>query len=208
MSAVSAPRSPRSNLHELTSVREAHVFKGDRIAAVMRRLPDGVEFRYLPEYLPDRGQAVATTLPLSDTPTLTPAGAVAPYFAGIFPEGRRLSNLRRAVKTSADDDLSLLLAVGADTVGNVTILPVGEVPHEPQPLVVADRDFDQLSFEDLLDSAGVIDPVALAGNSCSHGSPGTAMCRRKTFRSSRVRVVGAFPLPTTCRLRSLTATPQ
>jgi len=139
------------------------VFKGDRLAAVLRRLPGGVEFRYLPEYLTDGGPAVATTLPLSDTPTLTPAGAVPPYFAGLLPEGRRMSNLRRAVKTSADDDLSLLLAVGADTVGDVTILPVGEVPHEPQPLVVADRDFDQLSFGDLLDAAGVIDPVALAG---------------------------------------------
>ena len=40
---------------------------------------------------------------------------------------------------------------------------MGEVPHEPQPLVAADRDFDQLSFGDLLDAAGVIDPVALAG---------------------------------------------
>lgn len=163
MSAVSAPRSPRSNLHELTSVREAHVFKGDRLAAVMRRMSGGVEFRYLPEYLTDGGPAVATTLPLSDTPMLTPAGAVPPYFAGLLPEGRRLSNLRRAVKTSADDDLSLLLAVGADTVGDVTILPVGQVPNEPQPLVVADRDFDQLSFGDLLDAAGIIDPVALAG---------------------------------------------
>jgi serine/threonine-protein kinase HipA len=119
------------------SVREAHVFKGDRLAAVLRRL--------------------------SDEPTFTPAGAVPPYFAGLLPEGRRLSNLRRAVKTSADDDLSLLLAVGADTVGDVTSLPVGQVPNEPQPLVVADRDFDQLSFGDLLDAAGVIDPVALAG---------------------------------------------
>ena len=32
-------------------------------------------------------------------------------FAGLLPEGRRLGALRRAVKTSADDDLTLLLAV-------------------------------------------------------------------------------------------------
>ena len=107
MSAVSARRNPRSYLHELMSVREAHVFKGDRLAAVLRRLSGGVEFRYLPEYLTDEGPSVATTLPLSDEPTLTSAGADPPYFA--------------------------------------------------------DRDFDQLSFGDLLDAAGVIDPVALAG---------------------------------------------
>ena len=107
VSAVSARRNPRSYLHELTSVREAHVFKGDRLAAVLRRLSGGVEFRYLPEYLTDEGPSVATTLPMSDEPTLTSAGADPPYFA--------------------------------------------------------DRDFDQLSFGDLLDAAGVIDPVALAG---------------------------------------------
>ncbi len=163
MNTASTPRNQASDLHELTSIREAHVFKGDRLAAALRRLPGGVEFRYLPEYLAAGGPSVASTLPLIDSPTLTPAGAVPPYFAGLLPEGRRLSSLRRAVKTSADDDLSLLLAVGTDTVGDVTVLPAGEVPAEPQPLVVADRDFDELSFGDLLDAAGVVDPVALAG---------------------------------------------
>ena len=40
---------------------------------------------------------------------------------------------------------------------------MGEAPAEPLPLLVADRNFDQLSFSDLLDAAGVVDPVALAG---------------------------------------------
>jgi serine/threonine-protein kinase HipA len=163
VSAASTPHHPRADLHELTSIREAHVFKGDRLAAMLRRSPSGVEFGYLSEYLAAGGPPVATTLPLTDVPTLSPAGAVPPYFAGLLPEGRRLSSLRRAVKTSADDDLSLLLAVGTDTVGDVTVLPVGGVPAEPQPLVVADRNFDQLSFSDLLDAAGVVDRVALAG---------------------------------------------
>jgi serine/threonine-protein kinase HipA len=147
----------------MTSIREAYVFRGDRLAAMLRRSPSGVEFGYLPEYLAAGGPSVATTLPVTDVPTLSPAGAVPPYFAGLLPEGRRLTRLRRAVKTSADDDLSLLLAVGTDTVGDVTVLPVGDVPAEPQPLVVADQNFDQLSFGDLLDAAGVVDPVALAG---------------------------------------------
>ncbi len=163
MSTVSDKGNPRTDLHELTSVHEAHVFKGNRRAAVLRRRRGGVEFQYLPEYLAAGGPAVATTLPLTDVATLTPAGAVPPYFAGLLPEGRRLSSLRRAVKTSADDDLSLLLAVGADTVGDVIILPIGEVPAEPKPLVITNRNFDELSFSSLLDAAGVVDPVALAG---------------------------------------------
>lgn len=79
------------------------------------------------------------------------------------PSSRGCSGVCRAVKTSADDDLSLLLAVGSDTVGDVTILPVGEVPAEPLPLLVGDRNLDQLSFSELLDAAGVVDPVFLAG---------------------------------------------
>ena len=145
MSMVRPPRHPRAALHELTSIREAHVFKDAQLAGVLRRVPGGVEFGYLSEYLSAGGEQVATTLPLTDVPVLTPAGAVPPYFAGLLPEGRRLSSLRRAVKTSADDDLSLLLAVGSDTVGDVTILPVGEAPAEPLPLLVADRNFDHLS---------------------------------------------------------------
>jgi len=39
----------------------------------------------------------------------SPAGALPSYFSGLLPEGRRLGALRRAVKTSADDELSLLL---------------------------------------------------------------------------------------------------
>lgn len=152
-----------ANLHALTAVREAQVFKGSRPAATLRRVPAGVEFAYLSRYLAEGGPAVASTLPLSEAPILTPAGAVPPFFAGLLPEGRRLSSLRRAVKTSADDDLSLLLAVGADAVGDVTVMPLGREMVEPQPLVVVDRAFDEVSFTDVLDAAGVVDPVALAG---------------------------------------------
>src|SRR5438552_2279477 len=52
--------------------------------------------------------AVATTLPVTPEPLVRTGGAVPAYFAGLLPEGRRLGALRRAVKTSADDELSLL----------------------------------------------------------------------------------------------------
>ncbi len=54
------------------------------------------------------------------------AGALPPFFSGLLPAGRRLTALRSAVKTSADDELTLLLAVGADTIGDVQILPHGD----------------------------------------------------------------------------------
>src|SRR4051812_35888510 len=99
---------------DLIEVDRADIYKRGVLAARFHRRRDGVEFEYLPDYLQSNQPAIATTLPRTPSAHLTPAGAVPPYFAGLLPEGRRLSALRRAVKSSADDDLSLLLAVGAD----------------------------------------------------------------------------------------------
>jgi serine/threonine-protein kinase HipA len=145
------------------SVEVADVWKGDRLSARLRRTDVGVEFAYTSDYLSDPGPAVATTLAVSDIPVLTSAGAVPAFFAGLLPEGRRLSSLRRAVKTSADDDLSLLLAVGADPVGDVKVLPTGEAPTERRPLVQVDRSWDEVRFSEILADAGVRDPFAIPG---------------------------------------------
>src|SRR5688572_27586176 len=151
------------DLEGLATVEVADVYKGGRLAARLRRRPDGVEFAYRPDYLGEGGPAAATTLPLTDEPVHTHAGAVPPFFAGLLPEGRRLSSLRRAVKTSADDELSLLLAVGRDTVGDVQVVPEGVEPAPAEPLVQVGRDWSEVSFADVLAEAGVVDPVGLPG---------------------------------------------
>lgn len=150
------------DLEAVRSVDVADVYKAGRLAAQLRRAAGGVEFAYLPDYLHD-GVAVATTLPLTATHRITPAGAVAPFFAGLLPEGRRLSSLRRAVKTSADDELSLLLAVGRDPIGDVQVVPEGQVPTAAESLVTVERSFTEIRFADLLADAGIIDQVALPG---------------------------------------------
>ena len=152
-----------ADLERLREVRRADVYKGGTLAAVLERRPQGVEFRYRDGY---PGPAVATTLPLTDQPLMSPAGAVPPFFAGLLPEGRRMTALRLAVKTSADDDLSLLLAVGSDTIGDVQVVPAGEspTPHEPR---VAVGTFDEVRFADLLvaevGDRALVDRVALPG---------------------------------------------
>lgn len=152
-----------ASLAAMTTVPVADVYKAGRCAAQLRRGPDGVEFRYLADYLDAGAPPVATTLPLTDRPRITPAGAVPPFFAGLLPEGRRLSSLRRAVKTSADDELSLLLAVGRDPVGDVQVVPEHEQPTPAEPLVQVDRDWSEVRFADVLADVGVVDPVALPG---------------------------------------------
>lgn len=139
-------------------VRTADVYKAGRRCATLERTAQGVTFGYVPGY---DGPPVASTLPVADEPRVTPAGAVPPYFSGLLPEGRRLTALRRAVKTSADDELSLLVAVGADPVGDVQVVPEGDPPDRPAPKVTVES-WSAVRFADLLRDEG-IDPVALAG---------------------------------------------
>jgi serine/threonine-protein kinase HipA len=163
VSPVATVTTTMADLPSVKRIRVADVYKGDRLAAKLRRTDVGVVFRYADDYLARGAPQVATTLPLTDHPLLTPAGAVPAFFAGLLPEGRRLTGLRRAVKTSADDELSLLLAVGSDPVGDVRVLPEHAEPATPQPLVSVDRSFEEVSFTEVLEAAGVVDPVALAG---------------------------------------------
>ena len=135
---------------ELRFVGTASVFKAGRLAGRLVREPVGVRFEYGEDYLGDpAARAVATTLPLTAEPVRTgTAGAAPPFFAGLLPEGRRLSALRRAVKTSADDDLTLLLAVGSDTIGDVQVVPEGELP-DATPGAVSVREWSELNFDAL-----------------------------------------------------------
>ena len=153
----------RRELEALRRVREADVYKGDVLAARLRRVDAGIEFTYLPEYRDAGGRSVATTLPLTDQPLITTAGAVPPFFAGLLPEGRRLTAVRRAVKTSADDELSLLLAVGNDAVGDVRVLPAGHDATAMVEVAVQLSDAEQLDFSELLSDTGYFDSTAIAG---------------------------------------------
>jgi serine/threonine-protein kinase HipA len=147
---------------EPEALTRAHVHKDGRAAATLTHTGHGVEFRYDEAYLADGGRAIATSLPLSEDPVVTPGRSVPPYFAGLLPEGRRLSALRRGLKVSADDELSLLLAVGDDPVGDVT---VGRSAQPPPPAVdpAAGRDWSEISFRELLADQAAVDSSALAG---------------------------------------------
>lgn len=155
-------------IDELLDVERATVFKSGAPAATLERLPHAVRFAYLPEYLANSANPVATTLPLSNDAVVTHAGgALPPFFSGLLPEGRRLSVLRRAAKTSADDEFTLLLAVGADVVGDVQIIPEGEAPPDDVDPLLRVEDWDQIVFSDLFAAsigADVLpDRVGLAG---------------------------------------------
>jgi serine/threonine-protein kinase HipA len=131
-------------------VDRADVYKGDVFAGQLTRAVHEVAFAYDPAYLERGDDAVALTLPLRPEPTVASGGAVPPFFAGLLPEGARLNALVARVRTSTDDMLSLLIAVGADTVGDVRVVAAGAVPESPPAQAVgpwADLDFDELFAE-------------------------------------------------------------
>lgn len=148
------------HLHRLRFVAVADVYKAGRLAGRLERTSDaGTAFTYDEAYLAAGHPPVAVTLPLSADPVTVPSGGVPPFFAGLLPEGHRLTVLKNAVKTSLDDELSLLLAVGADAPGDVQIVPSGRPPVEPEPLADSARP-QELDFTVL---AAAVDLHALPG---------------------------------------------
>ena len=156
-------------LDRLRRVEAADVLLEGRPVARLRRTPAGVAFAYLPEHVAAGGRPVATSLPVSTDELVSPSGAVPPFFAGLLPEGRRLTAIRAATKTSADDELTLLLAVGSDTVGEVQTVPEGEQPDLDEASTQdAVADPSEVSFPELFARATGSDPreidrVALPG---------------------------------------------
>ncbi|MFI2559898.1 HipA N-terminal domain-containing protein [Nocardia farcinica] len=119
----------------LRDVESADVYKCGRLAGTLRRDGDDVVFTYLEEYRADpETPPIAFTLPKHSEAVRTTGGSVPPFFAGLLPEGARLVAITALTRTSEDDHLSLLLAVGADTVGDVQVLPTGLSLTEPPPL--------------------------------------------------------------------------
>lgn len=113
----------------LRGVDAADVYKSGVLAGSIHRERDDSVFAYMSGYLADHAAPqIAVTLPKRAEPVRATAGAVPPFFAGLLPEGVRLTAITTATRTSADDHLTLLLAVGADTIGDVQVVPAGVRP--------------------------------------------------------------------------------
>jgi serine/threonine-protein kinase HipA len=141
----------RTPLSQLRLVKAADVYKAGVPAGILQRMPDRTDFLYLPEYLDAGGPPVAWSLPARAQAFTAPAAAVPAFFAGLLPEGRRLAAVRRSVGTSADDEFSMLLAVGGDTIGDVQVVPAGDSLADTTPVII--DDFSKIVFADLFAQA-------------------------------------------------------
>ena len=154
---------------DLREVAEADVYVGDELVAhLVRERGDRVSFDYIGEPPPAdtriRGRSVSWSLLRSGLyPVVTTSGAVPAFFAGLLPEGVRLGVVTSSMKTSADDHFTLLLAIGADTIGDVRVVPTGVDPARPQPMFEPERDTDFQGVYARLTGSVDADPVGLSG---------------------------------------------
>lgn len=125
--------------------------RGEKVGRILRT-PKGSRFEY-DEAFHERQAAepggLAVHLPYSRRATETWGVNLHTFFAGLLPEGLRLRALLRKTKTSEDDLLTLLVAAGADCIGDVAVAPEGRAPVETTPTVELDR-LGEAVFDDLL----------------------------------------------------------
>jgi serine/threonine-protein kinase HipA len=154
---------------DLRAVVDADVYLDDHLVARLARgSRDTITFDYVDDFdAGDRGIRARSVswslLRTADYPLTTTGGAVPPFFAGLLPEGVRLGVVTTSTKTSPDDHLTLLLAIGADTIGNVRVLPAGAEPPLPTPMFDPERDTDFRAIYDKLTGSVDADPIGLAG---------------------------------------------
>lgn len=156
------------DLADLRAIDNADVYKAGRLAGQLRRERDDVVFTYAEPYSADpTTPPVASTLPKWTGTYRATGGSVPAFFAGLLPEGLRLTAITTAARTSEDDHFSILLAVGADTIGDVQVLPAGTVPSDPLPLFdqtdTTKADFATLFTRATSTDAGELDRTALPG---------------------------------------------
>ena len=85
-----------------------------------------MQFAYTPDWLQQSGFPVSLSLPVSVGDQLQQAHS---FFAGLLPEGGTRLRICRSQGISTSDDMGLLLAIGEDCAGALTILPADKQPE-------------------------------------------------------------------------------
>lgn len=146
----------------------ADVYKKGNLAGHFSRTDHGATaYTYTGAYIEMNGKPLSSTLPVRHTAYLHESGALPPFFTGLLPEGRRLTGLRQRLKVSADNELSMLIAVGSDTVGDIQVVPHGAPPaqltapdaHE----LVQDNNFHSITFSEIINQQNMLDPASIPG---------------------------------------------
>ncbi len=105
--------------------KSAGVYYGSRLAGILKKNAAGYVFAYDGDYLKIPGaMPISLSLPLS--PTQYESSQLFPFFEGLLPEGWLLDITSAVAKIDKTDQFSLLLHIGRDPIGAVSIQPIEE----------------------------------------------------------------------------------
>ncbi|MEE9391642.1 MAG: HipA domain-containing protein [Planctomycetota bacterium] len=137
-----------------TDIESLDVYRGHERIGSLFRTKKGADFQFTdPASIKDpKSCGLAFNIPFTENKVSVQGANLHPFFAGLLPEGLRLSALTRRVKTSADDLFSLLVAVGSECIGDISVVPKGEAL--PASASFADLSKpESLDFQELLRSS-------------------------------------------------------
>ncbi len=135
----------------LAPVSEADVYRDGEHVGLIQRTPGGSVFRYAEAFHrmhAGRVGGLALHLPYGPREIEARGYNLHPYFAGLLPEGMRLKALVRRAKTSEDDMLTLLVAAGTDTIGDLAVAARG-TPPSSRAAEIEPTSSDQVRFAEL-----------------------------------------------------------
>jgi len=102
-------------------MRRAEVYFKDLLAGFLTDFDDHYEFQYTIDYL-NKGFPISVTLPLQKEAFISKQ--LFPFFDGLIVEGWLLNVVKDNWKINPNDRMGLLLLLGEDTIGAVSIKEV------------------------------------------------------------------------------------
>lgn len=124
--------------------RRGNVWYEDRLVGRLREGEDrALRFAYAAEWLDGGGFPVSIHLPLANGEREIEAHG---FFEGLLPEGRVRVRICRQAGIDPKDDVGLLLAIGEDCAGALSILPPDKTPEDDSgtPRQLTNEEFAEL----------------------------------------------------------------
>lgn len=138
-------------VEESKGVETLYVFKQNELAGKLTRGVNKVVFTYDEGYILNGGISICSTIKLPQREHVNRGDSIHPFFAGLLPEGRRLTGLIKAIKTSSDDLFSILVSTGTNNIGDVFITPNKSLNSSNN--LELSEDFNQIIFNDIFEKS-------------------------------------------------------
>jgi len=103
--------------------KSAEVLFNNKRAGIITKTDSGYEFIYDQNYLGENNaRPISISIPLSRETYRS--RELFPFFEGLLPEGWLLAQTSSVLKIDTNDKFNLLLNIGRDTIGAVSIIPL------------------------------------------------------------------------------------